>query len=240
MLMQPSTSPCVVANETDPARSATSSKASTSQLQLNLGCGPVQPPGWVNVDGSNRAWIVARLSFLDRFLVALRLFPPTEFKTGLYPFNLKRRFPWPDGSVHAIYMGELLEHFTPEEGERILKECLRVLEPGGTLRIRVPDNATFWSNYLVEFNRAKQLPRSEWTLGHTRWIQMFFHDICVRRPWFGTMGHFHKWMYDEVSLIQLMENIGFREVNRMTLHQSRIADVAAVEVRDDLIVEGIK
>jgi hypothetical protein len=54
------------------------------------------------------------------------------------------------------------------------------------------------------------------------------------------MGHFHKWMYDEVSLIGAFEKAGFRNVRRRALHQSEIPDIAVVEMRDDLTVEGLK
>ena len=37
-----------------------------------------------------------------------------------------------------------------------------------------------------------------------------------------------------------LEGVVFTNVRLMSLHDSGIADVAAVEVRDDLIVEGVK
>jgi predicted SAM-dependent methyltransferase len=207
---------------------------------LNLGCGHVQPAGWVNVDDSYRAWLVSRLPLLDRLLVRLRLLPVTEFTRHVTYFNVGRRFPWPDGSAQAVYLGEILEHFTPEAGARVVRECFRVLQPGGVIRIRVPDNARFWARYLEEFERTRQRPRDEWTVEHTRWVKMFFEQICVRKRLFSSMGHFHKWMYDEISLIKLLESVGFRAADRMPFHQSRIADIAAVEIRDDLIVEAVK
>ena len=48
-------------------------------IKLNLGCGHVQPIGWVNVDGSRRAWVASHLWWLDRLLVACRQWRPTEF-----------------------------------------------------------------------------------------------------------------------------------------------------------------
>src|SRR5262245_48880742 len=96
------------------------------RLKLNLGCGHVQPAGWGNVDDSYRAWLASRLPFLDRLLVRLRLLPITEFNRHVCYFNLERHFPWRDGSVHAIYLGEILEHFTPAMGQRVMRECFRI------------------------------------------------------------------------------------------------------------------
>ena len=209
-------------------------------LKLNLGCGPVQPPGWVNVDGSRRAWVASRLSLLDRLLVRTGIWPQTEFDRHTHYANLLRDWPWGAGSAQAIYLGETLEHFTRDDAVRLLGKCFGVLSSGGVLRLRVPDGARFWANYLREYDAARSRPRGEWGDAHTRWVGMFFEYICVRRPWLGSFGHFHKWMWDDVSLILALERAGFVAVERRAYLDSAIADVAAVEVRDDLIVEGVK
>jgi predicted SAM-dependent methyltransferase len=209
-------------------------------MKLNLGCGPVQPEGWVNVDGSNRAWLASRLPWIDRICVSCKLFAPTDFNPSTVWANLLKRFPWDDRSVQAVYLGEILEHFTREEGEGLLRECHRVLELGGVIRVRVPDDAAFWGNYVREYEATRRLPRTQWSSDHTRWTRMHFQEVCTTRPkpW-RSMGHYHKFGYDDVSLILLLEKIGFREVDRRRLHESRIDDIQAVENRYDLIVEGI-
>jgi predicted SAM-dependent methyltransferase len=208
-------------------------------MKLNLGCGPVQPDGWVNVDNSYRARLATRLPWVDRTLVRARVISETEFKPGLVAVDLEKPLPWADGSVDAIYGGEMLEHFTERQAMALLRECSRLLRSGGVLRMRVPDNAAFWGNYLREYEAARARPRAEWTDDHTRWTRMFFDDICDQ-PRQGYFGHFHKWMFDEVSLCLAFERAGLREVERRGFQESRIDDVAAVEVRDDLIVEGVK
>jgi len=216
---------------------------SADALRLNLGCGHVTPEGWVNVDGSNRAWLASRLPAVDRLLTAAGVIAPSEFIGATVYANLTREFPWADGSAAAVYMGEVLEHFTPAAGEALLRRCYRVLAHGGVLRLRVPDNARFWRHYLDEYTATRSRPRSEWTTEHSRWIEWFFRDICVEPPGrfsAKSFGHYHKWMYDDVSLIALFEKIGFREVERMPFGKSRILDIEPVEARDDLIVEGIK
>jgi predicted SAM-dependent methyltransferase len=199
----------------------------------------VQPDGWVNIDNSYRARFASRLPLLDRLLVNAHVIPRTDFKPGLRGVNLDRPLPWPTGSASAVYGGEVLEHFTRESGARLLAECFRVLVPGGIIRMRVPDNARFWSNYLAEYEAMKQRPRAEWSTAHTRWIEMFFREIATGDKW-QSRGHYHKWMYDEISLILTLENVGFGDVRRMPYLESRIPDVNLVEVRDDLIVEGVK
>ena len=175
-------------------------------VNINLGCGHVQPQGWINVDGSNRAWLASRLSWLDRLLVLAQVLPPTEFASGVVYANLLKRFPWQDASVDALYLGEILEHFTEEEGAFVLAECRRVLKPGGRIRIRVPDHADFWEQYIDQYRKMRRKPRADWSLAHTKWTRMSFDTICVKRPkpW-QSMGHYHKWMYDDVSLTLALE-----------------------------------
>lgn len=210
-------------------------------MKLNLGCGPVQPSGWINADGSNRAWLASRLPWLDRLLVILHLIDSTEFNKQTFYVDLLCQLPWKDRSVDVIYMGEILEHFTREEGEKVLRECYRILKPSGILRLRVPDNAFFWANYVKEYEQVKKKPRSQWSLNHARWIEMFFKDVCINRPkiW-QSIGHYHKWMYDEVSLTLLIESIGFNNVQRKAFRQSAISQIEDVEIREDLIIEAVR
>lgn len=209
-------------------------------MKLNLGCGPVQPAGWINVDGSNRAWLATHLRPIDRLLTSLGVLPRTEFGPTTTYGNLFKPLRWATHSADAVYLGEVLEHFTREDGERLLHECSRVLKPGGVLRVRVPDTLAMWGRYTDELRTALALPRDRWTLKHVEVVRMFFREIAVRDPGRGSWGHFHKWAYDEVSLIHLFESLGFRDVSRRALHDSRISDIIAVENRYDLIVEGVR
>jgi predicted SAM-dependent methyltransferase len=81
-------------------------------MKLNLGCGPVQPSGWINVDNSYRARFATTAPSLDALLTKFRLIPATEFRPGLRAVNLESRLPWEEGRIDAIYGGEMLEHFT--------------------------------------------------------------------------------------------------------------------------------
>jgi predicted SAM-dependent methyltransferase len=47
--------------------------------------------------------------------------------------------PFDDNSVEAIWASHILEHIRPARVQAVLREWLRVLQPGGTLTIAVPD-----------------------------------------------------------------------------------------------------
>jgi len=209
--------------------------------KLNLGCGPVQPEGWVNVDGSNRAWLAGRFGWLDRLLVRLSLLAPTEFGPQVRYADLFKPLPFADGAVSCIYAGELWEHFEYDDAARLTRECYRVLAPGGVLRVRVPDGRTFAARLLGLIDEQLAAPRDRRSAAAIRaFVAEFFQDVCTRRVRFGFMGHFHKWLFDEVQLAELLETAGFTQVQRRAYHDSRIPHVEAVEVSPELIVEGVK
>lgn len=83
-------------------------------LKLHLGCGKIYIPGFVHIDAIDYPHVdhvasIDRLSFIE------------------------------DNSVSLIYACTVLEHFKRRDTINVLKEWYRVLTPGGTLRVSVPD-----------------------------------------------------------------------------------------------------
>jgi hypothetical protein len=62
-------------------------------------------------------------------------FTPIDRKFGSEAFPL----PYPDNSVEEIRASHILEHFSFGDGIKALSEWVRVLKPGGRLRVAVPD-----------------------------------------------------------------------------------------------------
>jgi len=209
--------------------------------KLTLGCGPVQPPGWVNIDASNRARLANRLWWLDRLLTRLGALPPTEFGPHIKVHNVLEPLPYTANSVSCIYAGELWEHFEYPDAVSVTANCFRVLGPGGVLRVCVPDGPTFWRKYLVLYDTMMAKPKPERSAEPLKeHVAKYFREICTRKRIFRSMGHTHKWQFDEVQLVELFESQGFTAVARMPFHQSRIPDVSQVERSNFLLVEGVK
>lgn len=82
-------------------------------LCINLGAGEMPILGYVGIDAHP-------YSGVDRVM----RFPPITY---------------PDGSVAHIYCGHCLEHIPPWDVLPLLTECARVLRPGGTLTVVLPD-----------------------------------------------------------------------------------------------------
>ena len=89
---------------------------------VNVACGPQILDGFVNVD---------------------LLGPPPRIR-----WDCRRSLPLADGGAAGIRVEQFVEHLdTREELPDFLRDCLRVLEPGGVLRIIVPDAARYLQAY---------------------------------------------------------------------------------------------
>jgi predicted SAM-dependent methyltransferase len=98
---------------------------------LNLGCGPRTHDDWVNVD----------------FVAS---------GPGVLVHDLSRGLPFPDRSFRAVYHSHVLEHFPKEGALSFVKECYRVLKPGGRIRVVVPDLEGMARRYLESLDDALQ------------------------------------------------------------------------------------
>lgn len=100
-------------------------------ILLNVGAGGTLPRGdWVNVD-----------------------FPYEHPEMGgNYVRHDVRVQPWPfaGDSVDGLIACHLLEHFDTQDGVDFLRECRRVLKPGGVCRIVVPDASYFRKVYAED------------------------------------------------------------------------------------------
>lgn len=115
--------------------------------------------------------------------------------------------PYPDDSVEAIRASHILEHFGHRESLDVLREWVRVLRPGGTLKIAVPDFEQAARLYL---DRADGVPVQGYVMGG----QIDADD-------------FHRSIWDEDGLSAVMEHVGLMNVQRW---QSDVEDCAALPI----------
>jgi predicted SAM-dependent methyltransferase len=52
--------------------------------------------------------------------------------------DVTKPLPFPDERVDVVYLEEVIEHISRDQGSRLLAECHRVLKPGGALRLTTP------------------------------------------------------------------------------------------------------
>lgn len=62
-------------------------------------------------------------------------------------FRAEKKLPFNDDSQRIIYSTHMIEHLTPESLESFIKDCFRILKPGGYLRFEAPCAETLITAY---------------------------------------------------------------------------------------------
>jgi predicted SAM-dependent methyltransferase len=226
-------------------------------VRLNLGCGLICPPGWINIDSSWNARF-AKHPFFRRALSSIGVLSPEQAQIPwvrtVFIHDVRKPLPFADGSASVVYSSHLLEHLYPEDGRRLIQEAFRALVGGGVLRVVVPDLQAIIQEYLGERpfgplsgELANVTPADRFNQRLLmRWPSPSTHGVLYRLFLAGWDFHSHKWMYDADSLKALFLSSGFVEVECKECHASRILDIAEVEDKSRILngigicVEGIK
>lgn len=127
---------------------------------LNLGCGDRYHKDWVNVD----------IQAAGKCVIA------ADLRSGI---------PFPECYFDAVYHSHLLEHLPRHEAKGLIDECYRVMKPGGTLRVVVPDLEAIVREYL----KALDMIDAGDERGEFRyeWILLELYDQVVRTKPGGEM-----------------------------------------------------
>lgn len=147
------------------------------KLKLHLGCGKKYIPGFIHIDALQYHHIdyCQQVDELDNFSNA---------------------------SASLIYACHVLEHFSRWEYIKVLKEWFRVLEPGGVLRLSVPDFAACAKLYYEEGLQS----------GLTGLVGLV---IGGQRDKYD----FHRMIFDEQLLSNSLMEVGFNNVRRWDWHK---------------------
>ncbi len=148
-------------------------------LLLNLGCGSRVHPGWINIDFSWRA-ALRRMPLVGR-LAGGELLP------NYLNHDLRKGIPFGDASVDVTYASHVLEHLWPEDARMALLEMRRVLKPGGTLRLVVPDLEATARDYLAALEAARKPAGDPQAAMRYEWNVIWMLDQMVRRRPGGRM-----------------------------------------------------
>jgi predicted SAM-dependent methyltransferase len=177
---------------------------------LHIGCGRIRfEGGWVNIDSD------------------------PEISTPDVVWDLGRGFPVPDQSCGLVYSEHLLEHLKVEDGVALLRECRRVLQPGGRLRFAMPS-----LDYVLERCCSGKWREQDWlTWPDHLFIQTQAEMLNIAFRWWG-----HQWLYDREEFHRRLKEAGFTKILDVEWGQSEIPELRDRETRKDslLICEAIR
>jgi len=181
---------------------------------INIGCGDRLTKGYLNFDSS----LSVRLSKLPYFIIeliyllkiiAVQHYNYIKFlKKNLVLYcDARVKIPLSNESVDNIYCSHTFEHFNFEEADLVLKEFMRVLKPGGGVRIVVPNLRLKIEDYI----KNKDADDFFLNLGFLHFQHINFGKIRIFLREVLTHGHGHKHMYDENSLKKKILNNFFKD-----------------------------
>jgi predicted SAM-dependent methyltransferase len=200
---------------------------------LNIGCGQHGLPGWFNLDNSWSAWISKRPG-IQKMLLNLRLIP-AEHYTHKWPDNIvihdaRRGLPCSDASIRFIYTSHFLEHLRRDESRFVLRECYRVLVPGGLIRVVVPDLLFYAKKYCHA--TEDKLSNFSTTFATPLYVEDFLNALSIHsQPIADRMPH--RWMYDELSMRYELAQVGFSQIHKSEFQKGDMLDVHLLDNRPD-------
>lgn len=202
----------------------------TRGRRLNLGCGRRWVAGWDNVDGgplAKRLWLraiglVRRIRPLERILPAKLL----QYPSDVIVWDLRRTpLPFPDGSAEVMFSQYVLEYLTVEDTRRLLRDCRRVLGPGGIIRLCQTDIRAGIRQYLAE----SDLEPSPEALVRTRDLHERLNGEHTKLSVRLLHGGGHQQLFDAPSLEWLLREAGFDDVRIVAKGEGRCPSLESLE-----------
>ena len=179
-------------------------------MKLNIGCGQTIIKGWVNADNSFSIKLSKYPLFFLELLFKLKIVDKSQYDFILFARkniiqNIDAtQLPYDSSSIDVIYSSHMMEHLQRDDAKTFIKECFRVLKPGGILRLSLPDLKIIADNYL-KHNDA----------------DLFIKHLLMEPPKTKKIKHLiklyisggfreHSWMYDGKSLLKILNEFGFK------------------------------
>jgi SAM-dependent methyltransferase len=104
--------------------------------------------------------------------------------------DLRKGIPYPHAAFDVVYHSHLLEHFSKESAPVFLRECHRVLKPGGVIRVVVPDLEVIVRLYLEALEKASRgIPG--WAENYD-WMLLEMYDQAVRENSGGSCNDYYR------------------------------------------------
>lgn len=164
---------------------------------INLGCGGYIFKEFINID--------------------FYFEPGKDYGADLrYPLKIQ------DECVDGILCEHTMEHLTYSHNAELMKECYRILKPGGVIRIIVPDVSLFAKNY-VEDNREWFAKYEAVMLNNTtseERNQREFHTP-MQAISFVTQEYHHVACWDYETMKFYLEKSGFVNIEKVEHRQGR-------------------
>lgn len=138
-------------------------------------------------------------------------------------WDITRGLPFPNGSMRGVFSEHCLEHFPLAAARKLLGEIHRVLAPGGTVRIVVPDAELYLRSYVrqIDGDAAAAFPYQGQEGIDAPWSPLLSVNRVFYQDRDSAFGH--RTMFDFRFLALLLRDCGFAQPTRCGFQEGRDA-----------------
>lgn len=193
--------------------------------KLQLGCGKNLLDGWLNTDIYTTQG--RDVAYLDGTV----------------------RFPFEDNTFDYAFSEHQIEHISYLQGQFMLRECFRVLKPGGRVRIATPNMQKILALY-TDAPDARQQAYIRWSVARNNKDVGIYSGAHVINTFFTSWGH--RFIYDTTTLGEQLRSAGFVDVTEFPPEKSNDPNLAGIEMHareigsvemnelETMVLEGVK
>jgi predicted SAM-dependent methyltransferase len=146
----------------------------------------------------------------DRHWVNIDAYPDKNVE---YLIDFCRTLPFATGTFDGAFCEHVLEHFSMQEGLKIASDVRRVLQPGGSFRIVVPDGELVMRRY---FEAPEELiaRRGDGIGTAMEQVNTYFRQ-----------RYEHQFIYDWTTMEKMLREAGFDQVARVSFGRGACAPI---------------
>jgi len=166
----------------------------TQVKKLQIGSGSNAIPGWLNTD-------------------------LTPTRREIIFMDATKKFPFEDCTFDYVYSEHFIEHVDYTTGLKVLKECFRVLKPGGKIRVTTPDLKFLMRLYDTEKTDMERLYiKNILSSFYPNRKDDEYPDAFILNNNFRAWGH--RFIYDSKTLSDSLRTCGFINVKSCPIGES--------------------
>jgi predicted SAM-dependent methyltransferase len=194
------------------------------KLKVQFGSGPKAHQGWLNFDCSPtlRVQKTPIIGAIVRHRMAI------EFDAAVLYGDTRVGLPLNNSSVSFLYCSHVLEHLSLEDFRQSLKDCYRILVPGGVFRAVMPDLegiiATYQKDSAPDACSRMMVNSYMATVSRPRGL------MGLARTVWGNSRHL--WLWDYKGAKAELEFAGFVDVRRAQFGDSSSPEFNEIEEFD--------
>jgi predicted SAM-dependent methyltransferase len=197
--------------------------ASHPVRKLQLAAGANSLPGWLNSEAFVPSSFTHSLSVADGYIY----------------LDVCAHFPFDDNSVDYVFHEHVIEHLSYQQGQFMLKECLRILKPGGRLRSATPDLETFVKLYGKSPSAEQKLFMTEYVRFNSGIWSSDLKHVTDNHAVFvinhNVRAWGHQFIYDFATMSAILKGVGFSDITRREPQKSPDIHLANLEFRKEIV-----